>query len=276
MSSKSRISIVGYGRIGLPLAKALKAQGYDVTGTVTGEEKRDKLIAEGLDTHILSFNPAPQGDLAAAMEADVLVVTVPPSMRAPQDYPAVMENLAKAAAGCGVKGSSVKKVLLVATTSVYHQTGDVVREEDASRDVSPFLGISWLPVEELFTRRDEFETTVVRFSGLMGGGINPGMYFAGRELKGANDPVNMIHVDDCVGVMTAIIEQNTWGEAFNASADEHPSKREFYTKACEVAGMPAPVFNDEAAPYRIVNCDKLKQRLGYAFKYPNPLTGLDA
>ena len=275
MSSKPRISIVGYGRVGLPLAKALKEKGYDVTGTVTGEEKRDKLVAEGLDTHILSFDPAPQGDIAAAMEADVLVVTVPPSMRAPQDYPTVMDNLAKAAAGFGAKGSRVKKVLLVATTSVYHQTGDVVREDDASHDVSPFLGISWLPVEECFTQRDEFETTVVRFSGLMGGGINPGMYFAGRELKGANDPVNMIHVDDCVGVMTAIIEQNIWGETFNASADEHPSKREFYTKACETAGMPAPIFDDESAPYRIVNCDKLKQRLGYTFKYPNPLTGLE-
>ena len=270
MSSKPRISIVGYGRVGLPLAKALKEKGYDVTGTVTSNEKREKLVAEGLDTHILSFNPQPEGELAVAMKADILVVTVPPSMRAPQDFPAVMENLAKAAADSGVK-----KVLLVATTSVYHQTGDEVREEDATHEASPFLGISWLPVEELFSRREEFESTVVRFSGLMGGGINPGMYFTGRELKGANDPVNMIHVDDCVGVMTAVIEHDVWGEAFNASADEHPSKREFYTRACETAGMPAPVFSDEPTPYRIVNCDKLKQRLGYEFKYPNPLTGLD-
>ncbi|MET4696489.1 NAD(P)H-binding protein [Endozoicomonas lisbonensis] len=275
MSSKPRISprisIVGYGRVGLPLAKALKEKGYDVTGTVTGSDKREKLVAEGLDTHILSFDPQPQGDLAAAMEADVLVVTVPPSMRAPHEFPAVMENLANAAAGSGVK-----KVLLIATTSVYHQTGDVVREEDATPDASPFLGISWLPVEQLFSERDEFETTVVRFSGLMGGGINPGMYFAGRELKGANDPVNMIHIDDCVGVMAAIIEQDIWGEAFNASADEHPSKRDFYTKACESAGLSAPVFSDEPSPYRIVNCDKLKQRLGYVFKHPDPLAGLDS
>ena len=269
MSSKPRISIVGYGRVGLPLAKALKEKGYDVTGTVTRSEKREKLVAEGLDTHILSFDPQPQGDLAAAMEADVLVVTVPPSMRAPQEFPAVMKNLANAAADSGVK-----KVLLIATTSVYHQTGDVVREEDATHDASPFLGISWLPVEQLFSERDEFETTVVRFSGLMGGGINPGMYFAGRELKGANDPVNMIHIDDCVGVMAAIIEQGVWGEAFNASADEHPCKRDFYTKACEGAGLPAPVFSDEPSPYRIVNCDKLKQRLGYVFKHPDPLAGL--
>ena len=271
MSSKSRISIVGYGRVGLPLARALKEKGYDVTGTVTREEKRDQLVSEGLDTHLLSLTPQPEGNLAAAMEADVLVVTVPPSMQAPQDYVTSLEHLANAAANSGIK-----KVLLVATTSVYHQTGEEVREDDASHEVSPFLGIAWLPIEDLFTQRPEFETTVVRFSGLMGGGINPGMYFAGREVKGANDPVNMIHVDDCVGVMTAIIEQDAWGEAFNASADEHPSKRDFYSKSCTLSGVPAPLFNDEPAPYRIVNCDKLKQRLGYRFIHPDPLAGLDS
>lgn len=271
MSSKPRISIVGYGRAGLPLGKALKSKGYDVTGTVTGAEKRNTLVAEGLNAHVLSFDPKPQGDLAAAMEADVLVITIPPSMRAPQDYPAILENLANAAADSGIK-----KVLFVATTSVYPQTGDVVREEDATHEASPFLGFSWLPLEEVFTKRNEFTTTVVRFSGLMGGGINPGMYFAGRELKGANDPVNMIHIDDCVGVMAAIIEQDVWGEAFNASADEHPCKRDFYTKACESAGLPSPVFSDDPSPYRIVNCDKLKQRLGYVFKQPDPLAGLDS
>ncbi|MGI9277504.1 MAG: NAD(P)H-binding protein [Endozoicomonas sp.] len=271
MSSKPRISIVGYGRVGLPLAKHLQSLGYSVTGTVTSKEKCTRLEAEDLRAHVLSFRPEPQGDLAAAMDADVLVVTVPPSMQAPQDFPVVMENLAAAAAD-----SSIKKVLLVGTTSVYYQTGDEVREEDATHEASPFLGISWLPIEELFTKRDEFETTVVRFSGLMGGGINPGMYFAGRELKGPNNPVNMIHVDDCMGVMTAIIEQGAWGEVFNASADEHPTKKAFYTKACETAGMPAPTFTDESAPYRIVNSEKMKQRLGYSFKHPDPLSGLDS
>ena len=228
MSSKPRISIIGYGRVGLPLARQLQAKGYAVTGTVTSEEKCNRLEAEGLSTHVLRFNPQPQGDLAAAMNADVLVVTIPPSMQAPQDFHLMMENLSAVAAENGIK-----QVLLVSTTAVYHQNGDVVREEDATQDASRFMGICWLPLEELFTKRSEFTTTVVRFSGLMGGGINPGMYFSGRELKGANDPVNMIHLDDCVGVMTAIIEQQVWGEIFNASADEHPVKRDFYTKACE-------------------------------------------
>ena len=270
MNNKPSVSIVGYGRVGLPLAKRLQELGYSVSGTVTRAEKQEQLVSGGLATHLLSFVPQPQGDLNAALDADILVITVPPSMKAPHEYPVMLKSLADAAAEKGIQ-----KVLLIATTSVYHQTGEDVREEDARKDAPPFLGINWLDIEEIFSLRSEFETTVVRFSGLMGGGINPGTYFAGRELKGANDPVNMIHVEDCVEIMAQIIEQNVWGEAFNASADEHPSKRDFYTKACESAGMPAPTFTDEPQPYRLVNCDKLKQRLDYSFKYPDPMMGLE-
>ncbi|MRI33079.1 hypothetical protein EOPP23_08795 [Endozoicomonas sp. OPT23] len=269
MSKKERISVVGYGRVGLPLGRELKTRGYDVYGTVTSEEKCQSLKEEGLNADVLTFTPEANGDLDKAVAADILVATLPPSAKLEGQFNKVMETIAEAAAR-----SEVKKVLLISATSVYQQTGEVVREEDATHQASPFLGTSWLKIEELFSLRTEFETTVVRFSGLMGQGINAGVYFAGRELKGANQPINMIHLDDCVAVMAEIIDRQLWGEAFNASADEHPCKRDFYTKACTVAGMELPLFSEEAVPYRIVNCDKLKKCLGYTFKYPDPMQGL--
>ena len=269
MSTQPTISIVGYGRVGLPLGRALKERGYSVTGTVTSDEKCQKLQAEGLPASVLRFTPESEGDTKAAFSSDILVVTVPPSMNPEVSFQTMMDNIAEEA----VKGG-VKKVLMISATSVYQQTGEEVREEDATHEASPFLGTSWLKIEEAFTQRIEFTTTVVRFSGLMGGDTNPGKYFAGRELKGANVPVNMIHIDDCVEIMAQIIEQDVWGEAFNASADEYPTKQDFYTKACTLAGIELPTFIDEAVPYRLVNCDKLKSRLGYTFKYPDPMQGL--
>ncbi len=269
MNTNTRVGILGYGRVGLPLAKTLQKKGYSVAGTVTNPEKCDRLNAEGLNTSVLSFTPEPDGDITSVLDTDILVVTVPPSMKAAADFPAIMKNISQVAAE-----SQIQKVLLISTTSVYHQSGNEVREEDACHDASPFLGISWLPVEEVFTQNPEFKTTVVRFSGLMGGGISPGAYFAGRELKGANDPVNYIHIDDCVEIMAQIIEQEVWGETFNASADTHPNKQDFYTKACTTAGMPAPIFSREDSSYRIVNSDKLKKKLSYTFKYPDPLAAL--
>ncbi|KEQ16455.1 NAD(P)-binding domain-containing protein [Endozoicomonas numazuensis] len=268
MSTQSRISIVGYGRVGLPLAERLVELGYNVSGTVTRLEKCDALNARALKTSVLKFTPEPEGDLDAAFNADILIVTVPPSRESSAHFTAIMQRIADEAEGHGVQ-----KVLLISTTSVYLQTGEVVREEDASHESDAFLGIAWLPIEELFTGNASFSTTVVRFSGLMGRGINPGLYFAGRELKGPDSLVNMIHVDDCVGIMTAIIEQGAWGEVFNGSADQHPAKRDFYTQACIKSDLPAPVFISEASPYRIVNSDKVKSQLGYRFKYPDPMKG---
>ena len=109
----------------------------------------------------------------------------------------------------------------------------------------------------------------------MGGDYQPGRYFSGRELGGADDPVNMIHREDCLRISEAIIKQDVFGETFNASADEHPTRRALYTRSCALMGIEPPIFKDEPRPYRIVNCDKLKQQLGYQFVYPDPLEALD-
>ncbi|PJE79226.1 hypothetical protein CI610_01797 [invertebrate metagenome] len=269
MKKSERVSILGYGRVGLALAKTLQQRGFSVSGTVTTSEKCEQLKAEGLMTSVLSFTPEPDGDLASVLNADILVVTVPPSRKSGVDFSAIMTNIAQAAAE-----NPIQKVLLMSTTAVYPQMCGEVREEDARHDTPPFLGISWLSIEELFTGRTGFETTVVRFSGLMGGSINLGAYFSGREIRGATSPVNYIHIDDCVEIIAQIIGQEVWGEIFNASADVHPSKQDFYTKACMNADMPVPVFSQEKSPFRIVNSDKLKQSLDYTFQYPDPLTAL--
>ena len=39
--------------------------------------------------------------------------------------------------------------------------------------------------------------------------------------------------------------------------------------------MPLPTFNDEVSSFRIVNADKLKQRLNYCFRHPDPLAALE-
>ena len=66
------------------------------------------------------------------------------------------------------------------------------------------------------------------------------------------------------------IQQGTWGEVFNACADTHPSKREFYTRAAQLAGMPPPAFADDGeASFKIVDNRKLKRVLGYALHHPD-------
>ena len=265
------ISIIGCGWLGLPLGQHLAKLGHTVKGSTTTESKLNTLTQAGIEAHPLALNLHSDQELTPLLQADIAIITVPPRTQEgePQYYLRLLQNLANKLAD-----SPVQQVLFTGATSVYPQDNHEVTEKDAQRIESPFSDTPWLDIEEVFTKATGFDATIVRFSGLIGGSYQPGRYFSGKPLGGASDPVNMIHRDDCIGVISAIIEQGAWGDAFNASACEHPSRRELYSASCDMAGIPRPEFADTPKPYRIVNCDKLKQQLGYQFKYPNPLNAL--
>ncbi|OED44254.1 hypothetical protein ACH42_08145 [Endozoicomonas sp. (ex Bugula neritina AB1)] len=268
----STISILGCGWLGMPLGERLVKSGYTVKGSTTREEKIHQITEAGMSASVLRFTPKIEGDLSDLLDSDILFINIPPGKGdgKPQFYPRLMQNLVPE-----IEKSRVNKVIFISATSIYPQENKTVVEDDAVKIISPHSDTVWLDIEELFINNKQFQTTILRFSGLIGGEYQPGRYFSGRELGGADDPVNMIHREDCIRITEAIIQKNVFGEIFNASADKHPSRRELYTRSCAIMGIEPPIFKGDPRPYRIVNCDKLKQKLGYEFVYPDPLTALD-
>ena len=118
--------------------------------------------------------------------------------------------------------------------------------------------------------------TILRFCGLFGPDRNPGRFLAGRTLDSSGQvPVNMIHLDDCLAIIVQIIEQNVWGETFNACADQHPSKEEFYGAAARILKFDPPKFAaTEEDAYKLVDSTKIQDRLNYRFIYRNPMEAL--
>ena len=266
-----KISIMGCGWLGLPLAEELIRQGHKLKGSTTRNEKLKTLRNAGIEDFLLQLTPEPEGNIDTFLNSEILVVNVPPSSKKGCEnfYSQSMQQLIEA-----IEASPVQKVIFIGATSVYPLNGKTVTEKDAEYIVSRFSDVVWLEIEELFTKNSRFDTTILRFSGLMGPGRQPGRYFAGKKMAGADAPVNMIHLTDCVRIICEIIRKEVWGETFNASADEHPSRREFYTKACQTAGLENPVFVEGSNPFRTVNSDKLKKLLNYKFQYPNPTEAL--
>ncbi|BDD06136.1 SDR family NAD(P)-dependent oxidoreductase [Aureibacter tunicatorum] len=266
------ISILGCGWLGLPFAERLTQKGYKVKGSTTSEEKLPIIEQKGIQPFLINLkNELSQPLMNDFLSSDILLINIPPS-RSQEGGKSYMDQLKSLIPH--LKQSSISKIIFISTTAAYASEGKVVTEKDEQRITSPFSDIIWLDAEEIFTLEDKFDTTVVRFSGLIGGSYQPGKYFSGKEMKGADEPVNMIHLTDCLNIIEGIIERNLWNETYNASSDEHPSRREFYTKACETAGTPAPIFIEGHLPYRIVNSDKIKKALDYHFVYPNPMDGL--
>jgi nucleoside-diphosphate-sugar epimerase len=274
------ISILGGGWVGLPLGRALAEEGHRVNGATTTPRKQTLLEEAGLAPYVLRLAPEVEGERAGDFfEADVLVFTVPPPRDA-GDRVAFYEEQMRAALDAAHSGG-VRHVLYTSSTGVYPPLGRVVTEEDAAteaqadalkRESSRAVRAAEHVLAEAAARSD-FDSAVVRLAGLYGPEREPGRFLAGKkDLAEGGRPVNFVHLDDVVGVLRAVIAQGAWGEVFNACADEHPSRRAFFRKRAEAAGLEPPTFaDDEKGAFKVVSNEKVKRRLGYAFRHPDPL-----
>jgi nucleoside-diphosphate-sugar epimerase len=270
---EEHISILGCGWLGLPLAQKLISDGYRVKGSTTKPEKLDSLKAAGIEPWKIVLGEKVDGDLKGFLDCDILIIDIPPG----HGDDAVEQHVGQISRVIdALVDSPVSKVLFVSSTSVYPAPNREVTEEDASDPDaadSP-AGRTLLYVEEMLRSETAFRTTVVRFSGLIGYDRNPARYLLRmKELADPEQPMNLIHRDDCIGIISAIIAQGKWGEVFNASSEQHPKRKEFYAVAAESLGveLPPAAESAQARPFKIVSSRKLVEALGYRFLHPDPL-----
>lgn len=267
------ISILGCGWLGLPLAEHLRDEGHSIKGSTTSSEKIELLKGKEISPFLLSFSPELEcEDCSDFWDADLLVLNIPPGRSRDnvtsfhqKQISSVIEQL---------KQSSIKQVIFVSSTSVYPEKPGIVSEEDAEpgkagRD----SGNALLEAEKMLMNQSEFETSIIRFGGLYGQDRHPAKYLAGRKnMEKGNAPVNLIHQDDCIGIIQTIINKEVKGEIFNGVSDGHPPKKMYYPAAAKSLGLEPPTFkDDENEDYKVVSNRKLKQQLQYTFKHPNPM-----
>ena len=271
---KKRITILGCGWLGLPLAQKLVDDDYSVKGSTTREEKLETLQYAGVEPWLVRLDPELTGDdVVAFLQSDILIVNIPPLRRDDiveyhiEQFSSLIDALGQ---------SPVRSVLLVSSTSVYPALNREVTEEDAA-DAESLAGQALLLVEEMMMQESGFQTTVLRFGGLIGYDRNPEKYLAGMTgITHPDQPMNLIHRDDCVNIISEIIRLKQWGEVFNACSPVHPLRKEYYGRAAAIAGIePLPlVSTDEPAPFKVVNSEKLTSALHYCFLYPDPVAQL--
>lgn len=267
------ISILGCGWLGVPLAIKLIASGFKIKGSVTTPEKLGSLQQAGIWPYLLEiYEDDIKVDDERFFDTDVVIVSLPPK-RIPNIevvFPAQISQLISM-----LEKHKVKNVLFISSTSVYAENGKTVTENDFLYPEKP-SGKALVLAEMILIGNPNFKTTVLRFGGLIGADRNPAR-FMGRKTKPVfgSVPVNLIHRDDCIDIITEIIRQNNWGEVYNACCPVHPTKQEFYGKVAEVSGSRTPEFSDGYQGFKIVESKKLMKNLDYKFKYPSPLDCLD-
>lgn len=262
------ISILGCGWLGVPLAKALLTGGYKVKGSVSSVEKTNKLEVEGIEPFVVKVYDS---ELVCSdfdfFKTDILIISIPPK-RIPDIeniYPAQLEQIIQL-----IIRYEIKKVIFFSSTAVYPENNSLVIESDSRIDEKT-NGAALINAENKLINRKDFDTTIIRFGGLIGADRNPARFLLKSNKPIANVPVNLIHQIDCIGIVLSIIEQEIWGEVFNACCPVHPKKREFYGKAAEISGLPMPNITDEISNYKIVDSSKLVKVLNYKFIYNSPI-----
>ena len=263
-----KISILGCGWLGLPLGKFLVEKGHTVKGSTTSADKMSLLLSVEIEPFLLKFSPQMEGDtdniISQFLASEILIICIPPRAGKygedfhVQQIQSLIENLAD---------SSIQFIIYTSSTSVYPELNQEMTEDD-----EVFENHSLVKVENLL-KTLPLNITILRCGGLMGGERIPAKYFAGKTINTGKIPVNYVHQDDVIQIITMILEKGFWNETFNVVSPEHPVRQDIYLKNCEDLGFEKPIFEEptEQIPYKIISPQKLILRTGYMFKYLNPL-----
>jgi len=260
------VSILGCGWYGKALAKELLRKGIIVKGSATSAEKLDTLSDLGITPSVVQINADEINYSADFFKCDVLVISIPPGLRKGEGsaYLPKLNHIIQV-----ISQHDIQKVIYTSSTGVYGDHNQTVTEnQDPNPDTES--GKILLEAESLFKSESNFKTTIIRFAGLVGPGRHPGRFFAGKkDIPNGLAPINMIYLDDCVGIGTAIIEQNAFGYLFNACSPDHPTKKDFYKDTAQKGGYEAPQFVNELKAWKVIKSVNLKSILNYTFKIQN-------
>lgn len=289
-----QISILGCGWLGLPLAKSLLKKGFLVKGSTTSLEKISILEDAEIQSFLLELSENDiKGNISSFLEnSELLIINIPPKFRGSykENFVAKIQNLIPF-----IEKSSVEKVLFVSSTSVYADDNNNVTEQTIPNPDTE-SGKQLLDAEKILQNNKNFQTTVVRFGGLIGENRHPIKFLAGKQnLENPDAPINLIHQLDCIGIIETIIEKglrtpavsgqsdieiknelrtpavsgqnDKWNEVFNAVAPFHPTRKVYYSEQALKLNLPLPEFNESKISIgKTISSEKVETVLNYMFQ----------
>ena len=249
------VLLFGCGYLGLPLAEELKTQGYFVQVATNSPEKLKGFEEDGLNPFLVSLdfdNFSTDSIKEKCKTIDSAILMLPPSNF--KNYAATIQSIAD----CFQKNTHV---IFVSSISVYEDTSEIVIENSPCKENHALI-----LAENNLRRNKSINTTILRLAGLLGNGRHPVLSFLNKE-KIANGlaPVNLVHQQDVVAVITKILSKNIRNELFNICYPEHPTRKDFYERAADKLFSKQIEFVSEGSG-KIVNGQKIVEFCGFTYK----------
>lgn len=270
MDNIKRVSILGCGWLGYPLALQLLNQGFKVKGSTTSQHKIDVFKEAGIIPYQFTLgnekNRSAPAD-ADFFQTDLLIITLPPKVRkqGPEHGIGQIESVKEAT------GSFDGKVIYTSSTSVYPTDGK--SHNEMSLQNLPVKTSPLAHIEELLKNTFGNKLTILRLGGLFGYDRIPVKYFLDKkEIDNGHFPVNYLHRDDAVKSVMTVIDRQAWGRIYNVVAPKHPTRKQVFLRNAAILNVKAPAFsNITTGNFKIINGNKMMDELGFIYQYPDPL-----
>ena len=262
------VAIVGLGWLGLPLALHLKELGWCVKGSKQSPDDAQKLHQLGIETYPFSLSDEMKrlpDHIRPLFNVDALIITLPPSSFSSQQYCEYLAFLTNQA-----KKQGVQHVLFTSSTSVFP---DISGQFDESSQLSAEteMGKTLIQAEQYLFQSGISHCDILRLAGLIGKQRHPVKFLAGKHNLKGYSPVNLVHLEDCIQAITALLMNPNGLRTYHLCAPIHPTRAEYYTKAAVFYDLSIPQFEcSDSDPKRIIMADKICRDLGFAYRYPNP------
>lgn len=284
-----RVLIIGCGYVGLALSRELIARGCQVTALRRSTGDSAASTVPGLEWWSADVTrPDTLPRLSRTFEAVVQCVAA--GGGGAEDYRRtylegtrhVLEWLA---------GTPPGKFVYTSSTGVYGQDDGSVVEETSPTVPSSVTAEVLIATEQLLleaSRTRGFPAVILRLSGIYGPGRGYWLrqFLSGEaRLEGDGQRVlNMVHREDVVGTVIAVLERGTPGAIYNVTDNEPVTQSALFRWLAARLGRPFPSSAETGAaanrrrgvPHKRVSNRRLREELGYALKYPTFREGFEA
>jgi len=266
----ANVLIIGCGAIGSTLANALAAQDHHVTGL-----KRKPPAQPGSINYVAADITLAADLEKLSSEFDVVFFILSAGSRNEQSYRDIYDTGLNNLLRFFEQKNSKPRWIFVSSTSVYDQNnGEWIDETSLAQ---PTNGTSrWIRQAEQTLQLLSPKNIIVRFSGIYGPGREYLLRTAQQVPLIQQSPpyyTNRIHQDDCVGVLTFLLEQHLAGavlqSCYLASDDDPAPMWDVIAWLAAAMNCPPPQVKqvpDNAPMNKRCNNQRLKS-LGYQFKY---------
>lgn len=254
-SNKHKISILGCGWFGKALGKSLISKGYQIKGSSTSTEKIEELKELRIDGYLVDLS-GNSPISRSFLESEILIVCIPPKKQG--NYVDQIYRIADS-----LSSSNVKQVIYISSIGVFDDENCCFNESNVPNPKSDKARILY-EAEQAWLSYPTFTTTIIRFGGLFGPDRNLAKHFTGKkDIPNGLAPINLIHLNDCIGISEAILSSKAFGHIYHGVAPSHPSRMSFYTQACRKSGLDEPEFKKELLNWKQIDSINIPKWLAY-------------